>query len=100
MRSVSVELDPRALLDATEAKLWFLSHRPHLVEAFQAEIDEALEAIGRTPLAWPKYTRDLRRYITKRLRYNVLYALDGSIARILVIAHYRRDLGTLKTRLL
>jgi plasmid stabilization system protein ParE len=86
-----VVLLPKARAEALEAYHWYEEQRAGLGDAFRDELDEAIERIGRTPLASQTVHKDLRRVLLDRFPYGVFYrVLPGRIAVVGVI-HGRRS---------
>jgi plasmid stabilization system protein ParE len=88
-----VEIDPRAEDEARAAFRWYLERSEHAADAFEREVQRALERIGENPTVYPIVEGELRRYILDRFPYAVLYAIEPTRARVVAIAHQHRRPG-------
>ncbi len=59
-------------------------------DKFIAEVEEAIDLIRYYGLAWPKVTKNLRRYVLKRFPYMMLYKIYKDRIVIFAIAHQHR----------
>jgi plasmid stabilization system protein ParE len=84
----------RAIGDAIEARTWYLEQEARVVPAFLAELDDAVARIERSPLAFPLYLENTRRFLLKKFPYFVVYraSQDGAVL-IVAVAHTSRRPG-------
>ena len=54
-------------------------------------VDDALVSITKNPLAYPVVRKVVRRALTKRFPYGVLYLVEADTVVVLAILHQARD---------
>lgn len=60
--------------------------------AFSEEIYDSIQRILQFPTAWPVFHHPrIRRHVTNRFPYRILYSIDGDTIRIVAIMHVRKD---------
>ncbi len=91
----SLRVAPRVWKELDEAVAWYEEQREGLGAEFAYAIDEALSDIMSAPLRWPQWQADApyRRRVVHRFPYLVFYAVEGSIVRVVAIAHMKRHPG-------
>jgi plasmid stabilization system protein ParE len=82
---------PEAEADADEAYRWYEQRRTGLGEDFFAVVDQALDLIERSPTAFPRVHKDVRRLLTKRFPFAVFYVVTPDAIAILAIRHQASD---------
>lgn len=85
-----VELDPRAEEEARAAFLWYLERSERAANAFEREIDRAIERIGEAPTVFPVVDGELRRYLLDRFPYALIYFIAATTVRVIAVAHQHR----------
>lgn len=58
---------------------------------FSAEVMAAIGRIVTLPAAWPRLSGDIRRCLTNRFPFGVIYSLDTEEIFILAVMHLRRE---------
>jgi plasmid stabilization system protein ParE len=96
---LSIELHPRAIAEAREARRWYEERSPAAAGAFMAELDRAMEQIRQAPDRWPLYLHGTRRYLLKRFPYVIVYREVTESLQIVAVAHGRRRPGYWQRRL-
>ena len=86
-----VRLRPAAVLDLRDAWGWYELQRPGLGDEFGACIDAALGEIARDPRIWPRVHGDVRRHITRRFPYSVLFVVESEHIEVIAVFHSSRD---------
>jgi len=86
----SVVLAPNAEQDIADAFLWYRERNELAADGFRAEVFDAIERIGDSPLSRPADEEGNRHRVLKRFPYSVFYEVLGSTVMILAIAHHRR----------
>jgi plasmid stabilization system protein ParE len=82
---------PEAAREVEEARDWYLERSPSAEEGFLAELDHAVEQIASSPLRWPRFKVNARRYVFRQYPYSLIYRTNGdSLVRILAVAHDSR----------
>ncbi len=84
------ELAPDARADLEQAIDWYRGQRPGLDRALSAEIDRVFASIADNPRAFPILYRGVRRALTRRFPYKVLFDEREDMIVILAIRHQSR----------
>jgi toxin ParE1/3/4 len=72
---------------------------PALGYNFSIEVRSTIENILSFPKAWPILENDIRRCLTRRFPYGIVYSQDEDVILILAVMHLRRAPGYWKDRL-
>ena len=96
---VPVDLHPEAIEEAAAARRWYAERSPPAAQAFQAELDRAVLAIGEAPSRWVHHIAGTRRFVKQRFPFSVVYFELPSSVLVLAVAHARRRPGYWRTRL-
>jgi len=81
---------PDAEKEFLEAIDYYESCQPGLGEDFYSEVNAAIQRILDFPEAWPVLDGDVRRCLTYRFPYGILYSMEKQNIYILAIMHLRR----------
>ena len=81
---------PEAETEFLAAIDWYEERTTGLGADFAAELHAAIQRAIAMPLAWPLVDGEIRRVLTNRFPYGVLYATDSSSLYILAVMHLRR----------
>ena len=65
---------------------------------FSIEVYSTIQNILDYPAAWPVLEGDVRRCLTNRFPYGVLYSVESDMVFILAVMHLHRDPGCWKHR--
>ena len=84
------EFHPEAEADFLEAIGYYEDCEVGLGEDFSLEIHLAVQNILSYPTTWPILEDDVRRYLTNRFPYAVLYSVEPDRIYILAIMHLHR----------
>ena len=91
---------PEARAEFKEATLYYSEKSRTLAAAFYAEIEYAIEGIAQNPLLYNVVDdEDVRRCLTKRFPYAILYTIDDHYILILAAMHCSREPSYWKHRL-
>lgn len=82
---------PEAEAEFLAAIDWYEERSMGLGADFAAEIHAAILRAVAMPLAWPRVDGEIRRVLTHRFPYGVLYTANGSSLYILAVMHLRRQ---------
>lgn len=93
-----VQVRPEALDELAEAWLWYESQREGLGDEFRACVDVAMAEIARDPLMWPKVRGEIRRRMTRRFPYALLFVAKVDRIEVLAVFHSSRDPKEWKSR--
>ncbi len=69
-----------------------------LGQAFAAEANLAIQHVLEYPSAWPVLEGDVRRCLTGRFPYGILYAVEPDCVFVLAVMHLRREPGYWRSR--
>lgn len=86
-----VRIRPEALDELAEAWLWYEGQREGLGDEFRSCVDVAMAEIAREPLMWPRVRGDVRRRMTRRFPYAVLYLAEDDHIEVLAVFHSSRS---------
>jgi len=67
---------PEARTEFKEAALYYFETSPSLASAFYAEVEYAIEGIIENPLLYRVIDEDVRRCLTKRFPYAILFTIE------------------------
>ena len=84
------EFHPEAETDFLEAIGYYEGCEVGLGEDFSLEIHSGVQNILSYPTTWPILEGDVRRYLTNRFPYAVLYSVEPDCIYILAIMHLHR----------
>lgn len=93
-----VRIRPEALVELAAAWSWYEAQRDGLGDEFRACVDVAMAEVARDPLMWPKVRGDVRRRMTRRFPYAVLYLAEDDHIEVLAVFHSSRDPREWKSR--
>lgn len=81
-----------------EAVQYYTKQRAEVVQAFINAIEDAVYRIRESPTRYLAVDEDVRRCMTRRFPYGVLYTIEQDYILILAIMHYSREPGYWKSR--
>jgi toxin ParE1/3/4 len=90
---------PEALAEFKEATRYYLEKSRSLSSAFCAEIEDTIERVVGNPLLYRVIDEDVRRCLTKRFPYAILYTIEDHYILILAVMHCSREPSYWKHRL-
>jgi toxin ParE1/3/4 len=82
---------PEADVEFKEAILYYSEKSRSLGLAFYSEIEYAIERIVKNPFLYRVIDEDVRRCLTKRFPYAILYSIEDDYILILAVMHCSRD---------
>jgi plasmid stabilization system protein ParE len=94
-----VDFDPAASDEAQEAYRWYAKRSQRAADAFIAELDFAVDAIGEQPTRFASYLHGARRYLLRRYPYAVVYRELPHTIQVIAVAHAKRRPGYWKSRM-
>ncbi|MFI4862152.1 MAG: type II toxin-antitoxin system RelE/ParE family toxin [Phycisphaerales bacterium JB063] len=95
---MNIRFHPEADQEFLDAIDVYESQQPGLGEDFHAEVMATVARITHSPLAWPVLQGDVRRCLSHRFPYGVLYSVESDVIYILAVMHLRRRQGYWKHR--
>jgi toxin ParE1/3/4 len=90
---------PEARDEYLEAARFYERRSAGLGIAFTLEVEAAIGRIVEAPRRWPVFEQDVRRCLTHRFPYGILYSIEGDSILILAVMHCSRRPGYWKQRL-
>lgn len=82
---------PEARAEFKEATIYYSEKSPSLASAFYTEVESAIEKIAEDPELYRVIDEDVRRCLTRRFPYAILYTVEDSYILILAIMHCSRE---------
>lgn len=89
---------PEAEVEFHDAINYYESCEQGLGYDFSIEVYSAIRNVSEYPAAWPVLEGDVRRCLTNRFPYGVLYSIERDEIFILAVMHLHRDPGYWKKR--
>jgi plasmid stabilization system protein ParE len=94
-----VDLHPRAIHDAREARRFYGRASVALAIQFMDELDAAIARIAAAPQMWSPHLHGTRMCRLRRFPYHVVYAEGVAAVLVVAVAHNRRRPGYWRHRL-
>lgn len=89
---------PEAEAEFFDAIEYYEAAETGLGQDFSLEVLNALENICEHPLAWPALVDDVRRCLTNRFPFGVIYGIEKGQIHVLAVMHLRRQPDYWKNR--
>jgi toxin ParE1/3/4 len=91
-------LHPRAVAEFDAVFAWYAAKDPEIAARFAENVEEAIVALCRTPLAyapWPKIdpALNVHRFVMRDFPYSIPYLVETDEVYIVAFAHQRRRPG-------
>ncbi len=86
-----LSIRPEAEAELAEAFDWYERRVPGLGADLLAAVDMAVDAILNNPLQYPVVYRSVRRVLTRRFPYQVLFLVEGDVVTVIAVFHGARD---------
>ena len=84
---------PEALQEYSEAVQYFAQQRTQLAQAFINEVESAVFRIEESPERYPCVDGHVRRCMTRKFPYALLYSVEQDYILILAVMHCSRKPG-------
>lgn len=84
---------PEAEAELNAAIDWYEERQPGLGLDLAAEVQAAIERAMQLPEAWSELAPGIRRVLTHRFPYGILYAQVGTTLHVLAVMHLSRQPG-------
>lgn len=84
---------PEARLEYRDAAIFYAAARPGLGAEFTREVEAVIEKICEAPQRWRLFEQDVRRCLTRRFPFAVLYTIESDYILIVAIMHGSRKPG-------
>jgi len=85
------DFHPEAHTELFKAIDYYESCKDDLGYDFAIEVYSTIQNILDLPAAWPVFDGDIRRCLTNRFPYGVLYSIESDRIFILAVMHLHRD---------
>jgi plasmid stabilization system protein ParE len=82
---------PAAQAEFAQATLYYFEKSPSLASVFYTEVECVIEGIVENPLLYRVIDEDVRRCLTKRFPYAILYTIEDNYILMLAVMHCSRD---------
>ena len=89
---------PAALIEYSEAVQYYAQNRTALAQAFIDAVENTMYRIRESPTTWQIIDEDVRRCMTRKFPYGVLYTVEEDEILILAIMHCSREPNYWKNR--
>ncbi|HEY9748888.1 MAG TPA: type II toxin-antitoxin system RelE/ParE family toxin [Allocoleopsis sp.] len=90
---------PAALTEYSEAVQYYSGRRSELAQAFINAVEDAVYRVRESPTRWQVVDGNIRRCLTRRFPYSILYTIEEDYILILAVMHCNREPGYWKARL-
>jgi plasmid stabilization system protein ParE len=88
-----VRLHADARAELRQARKWYYERSPLSATAFAHAVDNAVSRIGDAPLSYTLAEHGTRKFVLKRLPFNIFYRQDATEIVIVAVAHQKRRPG-------
>ena len=89
---------PAALIEYSEAVQYYTQNRIALAQAFIDAVENTIYRIRESPTTWQIIDEDVRRCMTRKFPYGILYTVEEDEILILAIMHCSREPNYWKNR--
>jgi plasmid stabilization system protein ParE len=89
---------PEALAEYSEAVQYYAEQRSEVAQMFINAIEDAVYRIRESPTRWAIVNEDVRRCLTRKFPYSILYTIEQDYILILAVTHCSREPGYWKSR--
>jgi toxin ParE1/3/4 len=90
---------PEALVEHSEAVKYYAEQRTDTAQAFINAIEDAVYRIRESPDRYVVVDEDVRKCMTRKFPYGILYVIEQNYVLILAIMHCSREPGYWKNRI-
>jgi toxin ParE1/3/4 len=89
---------PEALAEYSEAVQYYAEQRSEVAQMFINAIEDAVYGIRESPTRGAIVDEDVRRCLTRKFPYSILYTIEQDYILILAVTHCSREPGYWKSR--
>lgn len=90
---------PDALHEYAEAVQFYTECRVELAQAFINAVEDAIFRIVESPTRWRVIDEDIRRCLTRKFPYGILYTIEPDLILIVAVMHCSREPEYWKNRI-
>lgn len=76
-----------------ESYVWYYERGVHIAEAFEHEMERALNTVLKTPDQYPVYVGAWRRVLLRRFPFGIIYKNQDGVVIVIAVMHTRRRPG-------
>ena len=84
---------PDALTEYAEAVQYYAEQRVEIAQAFIDAIEDAVYRLRESPTRYSTTNEDVRRCMTRKFPYGILYTIEQDYILILAVMHCSREPG-------
>ena len=89
---------PEAFTEYAQAVQYYAEQRVEVAQAFIDAVEDAIYRIREAPTRWSVIDEDIRRCLTRKFPYGILYTIEQDYILILAVMHCSREPGYWKSR--
>jgi toxin ParE1/3/4 len=89
---------PEAIAEYSQAVQYYAERRAELAQAFIDAVEDSVYRIRESPTRWRILDEDVRRCLTGKFPYGILYTIEQDYILILAVMHCSREPGYWKSR--
>jgi toxin ParE1/3/4 len=89
---------PEALAEYAEAVQYYAEQRAEVAQVFINNVEDAVYRIRESPDRYVVIDEDVRRCMTRKFPYGILYTIEQDYILILAVMHCSREPGYWKNR--
>ena len=89
---------PEALNEYSEAVRYYAGQKIEIAQAFIDSVENAIYRLRNSPDRYPVLDEDIRRCLTHKFLYGILYTIESDFILILAVMHCKKKPGYWKTR--
>jgi plasmid stabilization system protein ParE len=89
---------PEALAEYAEAVQFYAGRRVELGQVFINAVEDAIFRIVQSPTRWRVIDEDIRRCLTRKFPYGILYTIEQDFILVVAVMHCSREPGYWKDR--
>jgi len=94
-----LDFHPEALAEYRAAARYYETRKPGLGIRFVEAVEDAIERVIESPLAWRDCGEGIQRCLTRVFPYAVYYTIEADKVQVLAIGHCAREPGYWNERL-
>lgn len=89
---------PEALAEYADAVQYYAKQRVEVAQAFVDAVEDAVYRIRESPTRYIVIDEDIRRCMTRKFPYGIIYTIEQDYILILAVMHCSREPGYWKNR--
>ena len=94
-----IDFHPLAADEAVAARAWYFEINASLAEAFEVELDRAIERIVLAPGRWARHLHGTRAFLLHRFPDFIVYRLVDDQIQVIAVQHAKRRPGYWHSRI-